>query len=257
MNEKWNLSQLTLSNLSRILESETFITSDIPYQDLYENDYVDEAVRAKEMEQRSITFDEYTEKYFENLQSANLDLMCSKMKKMMKRNVSNAYIFDSGLFWRNDQFSQRFNISELIPNHIFNLMQSMIDDYDNQYDENQDDKIEYVLDEIVQSAVMLKQVSIGGVFSGAQPHFHGPAFNALLMGQKEWIIFPPYKSFQTKQSAIEFFCYHHNMKQEKREKLTYYTFTQNVGDVVFIPREWSHAVLNVQPSIGIAVEMFI
>ena len=262
MTAKWNLSQLSISNLSEILKSETFLTSSIPYEDLYENKFVNEETKAKQMKEKSVTFAEYTEKYFGDDHTANLDSMCNEINKKKKGNASSIpYIFDSGLFWRNSEFAQRFNVSELIPKHIYNLMQSMIDDYDEKYDENEEyvdeDKIAFDLEEIVQSAVMLKQVSIGGKFSGAQPHFHGPVLNALLMGQKEWIIFPPQKSFQTKQTAIEFFCNHHNMKQERREKLTYFTFTQNVGDVVFIPREWTHAVLNTQPSIGVAVEMFI
>merc|ERR1712173_333089 len=172
----------------------------------------------------------------------------------------NPYIFDSRLYWKNEGFAGRFNVSKLIPNHIYNLMQAMIDDYDGKYDENEyddEDKMGFDLEEVVQSAVMLKQVSIGGVFSGAQPHFHGPALNALLMGQKEWILFPPQKAFQTKQTALEFFCYHHNMGEKKRKKLKYYSFRQNVGDVVFVPREWTHAVLNIEPSIGVAVEMFV
>merc|ERR1712154_470841 len=114
------------------------------------------------------------------------------------------YIFDSRLFWKNEAFSSRFNLSELIPSHIYDLMQRMIDDYDQKNVNGNGHENDFNLDELVQSTVLLKQVSIGGIFSGAQPHFHGPVFNALLMGQKEWLIFPPQKSFQTKQSAIEF-----------------------------------------------------
>ena len=117
--------------------------------------------------------------------------------------------------------------------------------------------MEFNLIEVVDSITMLKQLSIGGIFSGAQPHFHGPAFNALIYGSKEWILFPPNKAFQMKQTAIEFFCYHESLSNEKKQNLTYYTFTQNPGDIIFIPHEWSHAVLNKQPSIGVAAELFI
>merc|ERR1712154_159251 len=139
-------------------------------------------------------------------------------------------------------------------------MQKMIDDYYYKFDLNdnnkEEDRIEFELNDIIESIIMLKQISIGGIFSGAQPHFHGPVFNALLMGQKEWIIFPPNKAFQMKQTAIEFFCYHHQLSMQQKQNLTYYTFTQNPGDLVFIPHEWGHAVLNMQPSIGVAVELF-
>lgn len=30
--------------------------------------------------------------------------------------------------------------------------------------------------------------------------------------------------------------------------------TQEAGDLLFVPREWGHAVLNVQPSVGVAIE---
>ena len=30
--------------------------------------------------------------------------------------------------------------------------------------------------------------------------------------------------------------------------------TQEAGDLLFVPRDWAHAVLNLQPSVGYAVE---
>merc|ERR1712129_172508 len=128
--------------------------------------------------------------------------------------------------------------------------------YNVQFEGEEEERIEFNVSEVVNNLVLLKQIAIGGTFSGAQPHFHGPALNALLMGQKQWILFPPRKAFQMKQTAIEFFCYHEQLSQERKDSLTYYTFTQNPGDVVFIPQEWSHAVLNMQPSVAIAMELF-
>eukprot|EP01084_Bolivina_argentea_P101384 181778_1 len=251
------ISQLKLNELSNIFANDRFKTSNIPYQELYEHD--DNYLQNMDKDENMITFDEFTDIYFTKLQSANLEVMCKELKnKKNKNDIDISYIFDNNIYWKNNEFNTRFNVSDLIPKYIYNLMQSMIDDY-NEKNKHipQDEKIEFELNEIIDSIIMLKQIAIGGIFTGAQPHFHGPVFNGLIKGQKQWIIFPPNKSFQMKQTAIQFFCYHDGLSKEKKQKLTYYTFTQNVGDVVFIPHEWTHAVLNVQPSIAVAVELFI
>eukprot|EP01083_Nonionella_stella_P302677 1044642_1 len=310
--EPWNLSEFQWTELNDIFDDDVFITSNIPYEDLYDNEYIDEQTAAKDREKRSITFGDFTNRYFDGFdgsQSANtLDAKCDEVRKMNKkaRETKNKkmgmdvpYIFDNSVYLKNTQFAERFNVSKLIPKYIYEEMQTMIDEYEGKLEGDEEFAEELELNEVVDSIVLLKQLAIGGVFTGAQPHFHGPVFNALVMGKKEWIIFPPRKAFQMKQlaiggvftgaqphfhgpvfnalvmgkkewiifpprkafqmkqTALQFFCYHENLSKEKKETLMYYTITQNVGDVVFIPSEWAHAVLNVEPSIAVAIELFI
>ena len=51
--------------------------------------------------------------------------------------------------------------------------------------------------------VLLKQWMLGPALSGAQPHFHGAAWNALVQGLKLWLIFPPQYAFFSNLTALE------------------------------------------------------
>ena len=42
---------------------------------------------------------------------------------------------------------------------------------------------------------VLTQFNLGPALTGAQPHFHGDAWNALVYGRKQWFIHPPTSSF--------------------------------------------------------------
>jgi hypothetical protein len=42
------------------------------------------------------------------------------------------------------------------------------------------------------------QLTIGPTGSGAPPHFHADAVNALIRGRKRWLLWPPHKSFMSK-----------------------------------------------------------
>ena len=85
--------------------------------------------------------------------------------------------------------------------------------------------------------------------SGLFFHQHGEAFNALVVGTKQWMLVPPkhnvqlpalsYEDFDGKSHWLKFIL----PKIKKRERPL--ECEQNIGDVVFIPNGWFHAVRNV------------
>merc|ERR1719468_1268799 len=53
--------------------------------------------------------------------------------------------------------------------------------------------------------LLMSQFALGPSLSGAQPHFHGNAVNALVFGIRLWLLFPPACAFFSNQTALEFF----------------------------------------------------
>ena len=104
------------------------------------------------------------------------------------------------------------------------------------------------------------QFYLGPAGTGAPLHFHGDAFNALAHGRKRWWLFPPDAANYSITPASEWVrrvlpelcrrCEHHELPSRECPLV----ITQRAGDVLFVPRDWAHAVLNVQPSVGFAVE---
>jgi len=94
------------------------------------------------------------------------------------------------------------------------------------------------------------QVAIGGTGTGAPVHFHRPAFNFLLQGEKEWFLFPMGESMWSNM-PIEMF-----IEQELPERREHCTFAkQNVGDIMFVPGQMGHGVRNTERTIAIAQEV--
>ena len=97
------------------------------------------------------------------------------------------------------------------------------------------------------------QLFLGGTGSGVGFHHHGAAMNAILFGRKQWWLLPPYG--------------HVIMDPELRpgaegstEKLGELPIAplqcvQEAGEVMFVPTQWLHAVGNLAPTIGTAIEL--
>jgi len=84
------------------------------------------------------------------------------------------------------------------------------------------------------------QFAIGGVNTGAPVHWHKPAFNFLLSGAKEWFFMPPERAVWSNHPIVDY------VKDEEGRPLCEQglRMQQAVGDVVFVPHNWGHGVLN-------------
>ena len=50
---------------------------------------------------------------------------------------------------------------------------------------------------------VLTQFNLGPALTGAQPHFHGDAWNGLVYGLKLWLLFPPEYAFFSNLTALD------------------------------------------------------
>lgn len=106
------------------------------------------------------------------------------------------------------------------------------------------------------------QFYIGAAGSGAPQHFHGDAWNALAHGLKQWWLFPPaaagYSTIPVAEWAqlvlpgLQDRCGAPNTTIAPPGCPV--VVMQRPGDIIFVPRDWGHAVLNLQASVGVAVE---
>jgi hypothetical protein len=95
----------------------------------------------------------------------------------------------------------------------------------------------------------LKQFSIGPSGSGAQPHFHGNAWNALVFGTKRWaFVQAPTGLFSV--DAVRPTRWTGAMGPDWAVEVG----TQLAGDVVWVPEMHSHSTLNLAPSLAVACE---
>lgn len=105
---------------------------------------------------------------------------------------------------------------------------------------------------------VLKQFILGPRGSGAYPHFHNAAANALVHGEKRWWLFPP---------GVAFFDVRHIKKWSSDAVLGLPAIAnstvegkrvlecvQRAGEVMVLPDMWGHAVYNTKDSIGVAYE---
>jgi hypothetical protein len=95
--------------------------------------------------------------------------------------------------------------------------------------------------------------------SGAPFHFHGNALNVLLTGSKQWLLTDPAHAMY---SRIHPQLWSSTMEQLRHKKTKsgskrFYKCTQPENSLMFVPKGWSHAVLNDGvdvPTVGVAVE---
>ena len=99
------------------------------------------------------------------------------------------------------------------------------------------------------------------VISGAPPHFHGDAFNALAYGLKRWFLWPPEKSFYSSKSINDYRVKRGSKNHNRKNEFVWpkahgrpLECMQEPGDVLFVPQMWGHATYNVKASVGVAIE---
>ena len=90
----------------------------------------------------------------------------------------------------------------------------------------------------------------------AYPHFHNSAVNALVHGKKRWWLSPPEDAFFTlkhvKTWVDEDLPSVRTRADEGHRRLL--ECDQVGGEVIFVPDQWGHAVINLKDSIAVAFE---
>lgn len=95
------------------------------------------------------------------------------------------------------------------------------------------------------------QFYLGGPGSGAPMHYHEDATNLLIYGKKQWYLHPPALAEYSTISIADYVRYIlPGLKGAARPLQC----TQQAGDLMFVPHGWGHAILNVETSVGYALE---
>ena len=103
----------------------------------------------------------------------------------------------------------------------------------------------------------LKQKSSEHIFYIGPPgshvyfHVHSAAANALVFGKKLWLLLPPFIHWGPAVGEMDEWLDLPSSELPARPLVA----IQGPGDVLFIPEGWSHATINLETSIGIAVQM--
>ena len=97
----------------------------------------------------------------------------------------------------------------------------------------------------------LLQLIIGPPLSGAQPHYHREAVNALFIGLKLWFLTPPAHASFVDATAAEWWS---RVPASRPPLPPHIMFLQGPGELVFVPSHWGHAVINLCDSVAMALE---
>lgn len=97
--------------------------------------------------------------------------------------------------------------------------------------------------------VVQTQFYQGVIGTGAPMHMHVDAWNLLVYGQKRWFLAPPFQGVYSSTPIMEWL-------DSYEQEGSILECTQQAGDILYVPKYWSHAVLNTQECIGFAREIF-
>ena len=105
----------------------------------------------------------------------------------------------------------------------------------------------------------------GPATTGALPHSHGAALNLMIYGKKKWIFFDKithigkkleqyyYKNYPPKSQYNDWY----NSEYDTLKKtIPIIECIQEPTDIVFVPNQYNHTVLNLETTMGIVVELF-
>jgi ribosomal protein L16 Arg81 hydroxylase len=93
-------------------------------------------------------------------------------------------------------------------------------------------------------------VFLGPAGSGAPFHFHKDALNLLLVGRKAWFLTPPSSASYSTIPIAEWVA----GGLERPGEGDLLLCEQEEGDALYVPAGWGHAVLNLEPAAGVALE---
>ena len=93
---------------------------------------------------------------------------------------------------------------------------------------------------------------LGRARSGAPFHLHADAVNGAVYGKKHWYIYTPARSLYSRASIAEWVRDSLPKLDESERPLE---CVQRPGDVIYVPLDWGHAVLNEDDAFGFALEL--
>ena len=101
------------------------------------------------------------------------------------------------------------------------------------------------------------QFFLGPPNSGAPFHHHGPAFNVVVSGRKRWTLLPPSRDLYSNVHPLAWI----HLGGVDSALYPYRTaiggrpcdFVQEAGEVLFVPRHWTHQVLPHSSIYGVAI----
>ena len=110
----------------------------------------------------------------------------------------------------------------------------------------------------------LRQLSVSPPLAGAHPHFHGAAFNALLVGHRRWALVPPARAQFVPQPALKYWAALRygprgvdaaaDALDEASTAAPWMDAVQRPGEVLYVPADWQHATISLADSVAVAVE---
>ena len=95
---------------------------------------------------------------------------------------------------------------------------------------------------------------LGPQGSGTGFHVHSAAYNALIYGRKRWFLLPP-RVPAVKDNSEGAWSEKLSDQNLNRLPVRPLVCDQMAGETLYVPEGWQHAVVNIEPSIGIAVEI--
>jgi hypothetical protein len=98
------------------------------------------------------------------------------------------------------------------------------------------------------------QWGVGVEGSGAPVHFHNAAWNAVVYGAKYWLLYPPHDRILSNSQILKF-VKDGEMEAMRKKGARVITCVQTAGDILVVPENWAHGVLNIQESVAVATEV--
>lgn len=95
-----------------------------------------------------------------------------------------------------------------------------------------------------------RQLIIGPEGSGSPVHFHVGAMNLALFGRKRWFLYPPGRAFWSRNPSLTWY-----LEDGPKRDGDHYECIQEPGDIMYVPDSFGHAVINLEDSVAVAMEV--
>ena len=107
------------------------------------------------------------------------------------------------------------------------------------------------------TAGSVPELFIGAAGSGAQVHRHDGAINALVYGVKHWYLFPPtQRKFAPDAFGMPVDEWVEQILPQLRQGgIAPIEFIQSAGEVVFVPHDWAHVIVNLADVVGVSAQL--